>query len=403
MPTFTYAALDAGGRETSGMLDAPSATDAAEELTRRGLIPIRTELSSSGINSSTSAALVALKPADLVNFTRQLATLLGATLPLDQALRLVAAQNSGNRAGPYARQVADAVTAGRPLSDAMAAQARDLPPYIPALIRAGEARGTPAAALQTLATSLERRIALRARVRGALIYPAILIVVALLAVAVVMGVLVPTLLPLFKDVGRPPPAALAVADAVAQTLSAYWPVGLGALGLAIVGVRALWRSPKFRIKTDGVILRMPVIGPLIADTNVATFARTFGTLLTHGVPLVDAMRHTATVVENRRYRASVEAAAERVKEGSTLVAAFEHDRVLPDLALRFIAIGEQSSRVDIMLGHLADTADAESTRRLDGALTLLSPLLTLVIGVIIGGLILSVMQAILSVNDLAVR
>jgi general secretion pathway protein F len=404
MPMFTYAALDGTGRETTGTINAASPADAAEQLSRRGLLPVRTTLASaSELTPSAQPTSGMLRPTDMLIFTRQLATLVDAALPLDQALRLVAAQNAKNAVGPFAASVADSVTAGRALSDAISAHAPSVPAFMPALIKAGEARGAPGPALLDLARIQERRIAITARIRGALLYPAVLIGVALLAVSIVLGVLVPTLLPLFQDAGRDAPAALRFADTISRGMMAYWPIILGVCVLAVIATRALLRREGVRASLNRLTLKLPLFGPLMADTHTALIARTLGTLLHNGVPLVDALRVTTSVTSNALFRTALTDATASVQEGTSLSRALARNGAFPDLALRFIAIGEDASRLDSMLLHLADATDAEATRRLDGALSLLSPALTILIGLMIGGLILSVMQAILSVNDLAVR
>jgi general secretion pathway protein F len=409
MPRFTYAALDAAGRETSGTIEAESEADVADQLARRGLLPVRTQpveagsVTDAATPTAGNATSYALKPAELSTFTRQLATLLQAALPLDQALRLVSAQNKSGRLAAYASAVADDVAAGRSLADAMAARTAKLAPDIPALLRAGEARGDMNRSLLDIAGSLERRMAVRQRVLSALLYPAVLILVALVALGIVIGVLVPTLVPLFTEAGKTVPAALAVAQSIAGLFSAHGLLMAGLLaGSLTLGAMAL-RQERLRLARDRLLLRLPIVGSLIGEFQTAAAARTLGHLLGSGTPIVEAVRLTSRVVSNRVYRDTLVRAADRVKEGSTLAAALDQDGVFSDMALRFIGIGEQASKLDGMLLHLADAVEAEGTRRMDAGLTLLSPALTLIVGFGIGALVLSVLQALLSVNELFVR
>lgn len=403
MPLFEFSALDRSGARIAGTLDAPSAADAAEQLVRRGLVPITTAPAQSTSASGDDKVRAPLGDDDLLTFSRQLATLLAATLPLDEALQLVAAQQRRTPVGKLATRVGSAVLAGRSLSEALTHNTTGLARFVPALIAAGEARGRLAPALDDLTRILERRRETRTRVRGAVLYPAILIVVALVVVAVVLGILVPTLLPLFVDARRPPPAILNLADGVVRFVIGAWPLLL-ALGLLVgLGVRALWQREQVRIRLDAALLKFPIMGSLSRDTNVAVISRTLGMLIANGVSLPDALTITSDVAPNRAFRASLAAIAAHVREGVPLTEAVARQPIYPDEVHRFIAIGERASRLDTMLLHLADASEREATRRLDTALTVLSPALTILIGIVIGGLILSVMQATLSINDLTVR
>lgn len=407
MPTYAYAAYDSAGAKIEGVIEAADSAAAIERLHQKGLIAFRTdEVKDGGAKSRTWFASPGNRePAlgDLADFARQLATLLRAELPLDQCLRLVASQSATSLTGAFANRLADAVVAGRSLSATFEQEAPNAPSFIAPLLRAAEARGSLTPGLVDLARILERRVEARARVRSALVYPAVLLVVALLTVALVIGVLVPTLMPLFKDAGSVPPTGLWLASEVREFLIAQWPLALAAAALVILAAGWLVRRPRIRLASGRMMLRLPLIGPIVQQSNVAMMARTLGTLLHNGVPLVNALSLTATVVSSPQFRESITKSAEAVKEGSRLATALKQSPVYPDVAMRFITIGEEASKLDDMLLHLADLADTDSQRRIEGLLTLLSPVITLVVGIVIGGLILSVMQAVLSVNDIAVQ
>lgn len=407
MPTFAYAAYDAAGAKVEGVIEATDAAAAVERLHRKGLIAFRT----SEVKAGTAPPRLRLRLSrerepsliQLADFARQLATLLRAELPLDQCLRLVASQSAASPTGDFANRLANAVVAGRSLSATFEQEAPGAPSFIAPLLRASEARGSLTPGLVDLARILERRVEARAKIRSALIYPAVLLVVALATVALVVGVLVPTLLPLFKDLGSAPPAGLWLAGELRELMIAHWPLVLAALVLLVIAGLTLARRPRIRLAAGRLLLRLPVVGTIVQQSNVAMMSRTLGTLLRNGVPLVNALSLTATVVTSPQFRQSITQTAEAVKEGSRLATALRRSPVYPEVALRFITIGEEASKLDDMLLHLADLADTDSERRIDGLLTLLSPAITLVVGIIIGGLILSVMQAVLSVNDIAIQ
>lgn len=405
MPTYTYSAFDGAGRQIEGLIDASSEKDAVGALQRQGLLAYQTKPvapESSWLASfSWRPAERQLRLYEYASFARQLATLVKADLPLDQCLRLVAGQSGRTRLGVFAEKVAQSVTGGRSLSATIEEAAPGAPRFVAPLIRAGEARGSLGPCLNDLATILERDVEVRSRVRSAFVYPGILMLLALMAVGIVLGVLVPTLMPLFRDSGATPPLILDLADTLTTFLGQHWPFVAAGTSIAIAGAAAVLRRPAVRLLISRQVLRMPLLGALVKRINVALLSRTLGTLLHNGVPLVSALALTGSVAPNAEFRSSLMRATEDVKEGSKLTAALRRSAIYPDMALRFVAIGEEASKLDEMLLHLAEVEDANVQRQVENLMTLLTPVITLVIGTFIGGLILSVMQAVMSVNEIA--
>jgi general secretion pathway protein F len=401
MAIFQFRAFDATGEDVQGQIEAATAKSAAELLHKRGLLAYQTEETSRG--SSLVTRLVGARrrgrmtPRDFADFSRQLATLLKAGLPVDQALRLLAGKG---RLSAFATELVDLVVGGRGLSAAIGSAAPEAPMLVVPIVRAGEARGTLVPALTDLADILDRRVELRNRLRSAFIYPGILLLVAMFAIGIVVGVLVPTLLPLFADNGATPPALLKLAGDFGQILSQYWPALFTAGALLIGAIVFFARLPATRRHWSLLILRLPLIGLLVRRVNIALLSRTLGTLLRNGVPLVSALALSASVVTNAQFAAAIKRATEAVKEGKKLSATLRQSHLFSDLSLQFIAVGENSSKLDDMLLHLADVEDAQSQRQIETFLTLLTPAITLVVGGIVAGLILSVMQAVLSVNEI---
>ncbi len=405
MHMFSFQAYNGAGERVDGKIEAASAAQAAELLHQKGLLAFGTAALGADEAGKVQSpkAQKALSLSDFATFSRQLATLLKAELPVDQCLRLIASQAPKARIGIFADRVATSVVAGRPLSEALLQVAPYAPGFIVPLIRAGEARGTLTPCLVDLARILERRVEVRSRVRGALVYPALLLVLAALTVILVVVVLVPTLMPLFKDSGAAAPVALQLADGFSHLMSENWPLVLVLSGAFSTLMALALRRPSVRSAIDDALLALPGIGDLVRRTNVATVARTLGSLLRNGVPLVGALALTQSVASSPRFQRALVNATEAVKEGNKLTASLKQHEAFPDAALRFVAIGEESSKLDEMLLHLADVADADNERQIDNLLTLLTPAITLFVGVFIGGLILSVMQAVLSVNDIALQ
>jgi general secretion pathway protein F len=227
--------------------------------------------------------------------------------------------------------------------------------------------------------------------------------VALGTIAVILGVLVPTLLPLFRDTGRAPPAVLAAADSIAVFCATHWPFLIALCAIVCLMLVAIVRRPGFRLAVDRLVLSLPVISKLVEQSNLSMFATTLGTLLANGVPLVAALHLTSSVATNSLYRVAISAAAKGVEEGAKLADAIAATGIFPPLAVRFVGIGEEASHLDSMLRHLGQLLDKSRRQTVRRLMTLLTPTITVIVGVLVGGLILSVMQAILSVNELAIR
>jgi general secretion pathway protein F len=334
------------------------------------------------------------------DLTRELSVLLTADIPLDASLRLLTRQTSNRSLAVPAERLLAAVTAGQSLSAAISAIDREAPPVLASLLRAGEARGGLAPALVDLAAFFESRMEMQSKIRSALTYPAVLCITALGAIGVIIGVLVPAVMPIFTDSGAPPPLVLSLAHDVGELVARQGYLVAGG-GFAIaVSASALVRLPAVRALLDRLALALPGIRSLIREASTALFARTLGTLLRNGVSLLPALEIAAAVVPSPMIRAAVMEAAERVKEGRRLADALARTGRFSEFALRFVAVGEEASKLDGMLLHLADLSTKETQRRIDRAMTLVSPLLTIGIGALIGGLFVSIVRALLSVNDL---
>jgi general secretion pathway protein F len=406
MARFQYAAYDAVGRIERGEVESASRADALSALEARGLVPFETHdvAPRSGrrplIDLRRSNRLGLRVCADL---TRELAVLLAADVPLDASLRLLAHKTQDRQLEVLAERLLAGVNAGQPLSAVLNDPELEAPPVLVNLLRAGEARGNLAPTLADLAAFFESRMETQGKLRSALVYPAVLCVTALGAIGIIIAVLVPALLPLFADSGASAPLVLRLGHAVGQGIGAYGYQLAAGLIAATLGLRRFLQRPAVRRRLDEGALRLPGIRTLIMRASTALFARTLGTLLRNGVSLLPALGIAAAVVPNGVIAAAVNRAAERVQEGRRLADALAETGRFSDFALRFVAIGEEASRLDRMLLHLADLSDKEAQRSIDRAMTLISPLLTIVIGGLIGSLFVSVVQALLNVNQLALQ
>ncbi len=409
MTTFRYRAYDASGTLRQGEVEAVSADAALAALATEGKYPVEIgpalesnagqrwweiEIWSSG----------SLKGERLAGLIRDLATLLNAQVPLEEALRLCRGQPSASRhAQRTIAALHAAVLEGAALSEAMRAAGGVFPDYVCQLVQSGERSGKLGPVLTEIAGFLEASAKRRSELGMALLYPAILLAAAMAALTVVVTVLVPTIQPLFRDAGVEPPRIIAVLAGILDFVSAYWPLLIAALVAAVGGIMAARRSESWLAARDRLLLALPGFSSLITATQTGRFARTLGTLLLNGVPLLDSVRVVAGALENRPFRAAIAAVEQEIKGGGTLSHGLAGTRLFADLHVRLVAIGERTGELGPMLHRIAGQAEEQVDRQLRNLLAMLAPLLTLLIGGVVGSLILSVMGAITSLNELAIR
>ncbi|HEU0159674.1 MAG TPA: type II secretion system F family protein [Hyphomicrobiaceae bacterium] len=409
MPRYSYKAYDAKGGRLDGEIESETREAALEALVRQGRYAL--ELVEGGGKAPSLPwwqrdlfAARRLSQQNIALLTRELATLVKAELPIDQALRIVVLQPL---ISARTRQVVAAVLArvldGAALSEALSAQQGAFPEFYWRIVHAGEASGTLGPALDDLAHLLDRSMEFRARIVSALVYPATLLLAAGAALVIVLTILIPTIAPMFKEAGKEPPALIGSLIAFQDFLSEHWFVTLVAGGLALAALIGLFRQEAWRLMRDRMMLRLPLISGLVENGQTAVFARTLGTMIKSGVPMLRALGVAADALRNRAMSGAVHACASEMREGGGLVGSLGKSGLFPELSLRLIGVGEQSGQLDTMLGRVADIYEAALQRQLDRVTSLLTPILTVVIGVVVGGLILSVIGAIVSVNELALQ
>ena len=389
---YRYRAATPDGQLVEGVLHAESPALALDELRRQQLFPVDV-----APLSAPAAALRSRVPRGLALavWARTLATLLDAGLPLDRALRLAEpARHPG--VADAARQVREAVQAGAALAQAMRSHPRVFPALAVALVAAGEEGGALGGAMARLADHLDEAGELRAEVRSALLYPALMAAVASLGVTVLLLFVVPRFVAMLAEVGGQLPLSTRALVALSEIVTRWWWVWLPALAGAVTGARAWATRPDGRRRWHEARLRLPVVGELERALAAARFTRTLGILLGSGVGILPALRVARTTVANERLGDGIERATAAVAQGRRL--APELDDVLPPLAVQLIAVGEESGRLDALCLRAADAFDAESRRTLRATVALLEPALILVFGALVGFVALAMLQAIYSIN-----
>jgi general secretion pathway protein F len=401
MAKFRYRASDAAGNPVDGEIDAEGEAAARDALWNQGLVPYALAESSRSALASLARGS-RLSTAALAGLVRDLAVLVDAGLPVDRALRVLAGEGSETARRTVAEGLLADVVAGRSLAEATAARPV-FPPDVVAVFRAGEASGRLGPVLLDLAGLLERREEIRSRTRSAMAYPLFVAVVALVALGVIVGVLVPSIAPIFAEGGRPMPSVVAALSALGEHAGAI----LAALVVTTVSLVATFRLARrnatLRRALHRGLLRLPLLGELAQLKDGGRFLQTLATLVAARVPLVSALGTASGVMRNDWMQARAEATAGRVREGATLAAATAADDFLPRAAVQMIGVGEETGRLADMLSRAARLAEAQERTRTERMLTLLTPLLTVAIAGVVGAFIFSVVAALLDMNEMVLR
>jgi len=394
MPLYRYKALNARGELLDGQMEAASDADVVARLQEQGHLPVEAVPAASAGGASLLAGLFRPKPfagARLVQFTQQLATLLGAGQPLDRALTILLDLPEDEAARRTLLDIRDAVRGGSALSTALERQHGAFSRLYVNMVRAGEAGGSLQETLQRLAEYLERSRALRSRVINALIYPAILLTMVGLSLMFLLGYVVPQFASMYENLDAEIPWFSLAVMAVGSVVQGWWWLMLAVPVLGLVWFERRRRDPAFRAALDERVLGLRFFGGLVAKIETARLARTLGTLLKNGVPLLTALNIGGRTLGNLALLADVESAANEVKNGVGLSAALGKGKRFPRLALQMIQVGEESGALDSMLLKTADTFEAETGQALDRMLAALVPVITIVLAAVIGVVIMAVL------------
>jgi general secretion pathway protein F len=397
MPLFRYKALSAAGETLDGQMEASTRDEVIVRLQDQGHLPIETKRAderAEGLDFSALTRKAQMGNEQILQFTQQLATLLGAGQPLDRALGILLELPESPEAKKVLERIRDTVRGGAPLSAALEQQHGVFSRLYVNLVRAGESGGGLHDALQRLADYLERSRELRSRVINALIYPLILVTLVTVSVTFLLMVVVPQFEVLFSSLNAELAWYTESVMWISRMLRGYWYLILVALVLGGVWLASRMKDAEWRLRLDERLLQTKYAGGLIARLDSARLARTLGTLVGNGVPLLSALSLSRNVLSNRVLANALEAAAAEVKTGAGLGYALGRQKVFPRLAVQMIQVGEESGELDTMLLKVADTFDIETRNALDRLLALLVPALTLLMTVVVGVIILSVLMPI---------
>jgi general secretion pathway protein F len=403
MAAFEYVALDTKGRQQKGVLEADSARQVRQLLREKQLAPLQVEPAHRKEHSEKSGGFSlrrGLSARDLALVTRQLATLIGAALPIEEALRAAAAQSRQPRIQSMLIAVRAKVLEGHSLANALGSFPAAFPELYRATVAAGEHAGHLAPVLEQLADYTEQRQQSRQKIQMALLYPLILMLASLGIVGFLLGYVVPDVVRVFVDSGQTLPALTRGLILLSELVKAWGAVVIVLAVLGVIAFRRALRNEDVRRRWHAFLLRLPLIGGLIAATETARFASTLAILVRSGVPLVEALAIGAEVVSNRIIRTDVANATQRVREGGSLSRALEASRQFPPMMLHMIASGERSGELDQMLARTARNQENDLAATIGLMVGLFEPFMLVFMGAVVLVIVLAILLPILSLNQL---
>ncbi|MCM2328187.1 MAG: type II secretion system F family protein [Lysobacter sp.] len=410
MPVFQYKAVTPAGEVLEGAMDSATRNGVIERLRDMGYTPIRA-VEAGAADAVAGQARRSASPAlfrrgvtqdEIGVVTREIATLLNAGLPLDRSLEILVGLAETERVAEVLRKVRNDVRGGASLSKALDSQGGVFSRFYVNMVRAGEAGGALAEVLARLAEFMERSKELRESVKSALIYPTILLLVAIASVTILLAVVVPQFEPIFEQSGKALPFVTEMVLGAGAVMRAWWwAFVLGSVALVFIVSKRL-ESPEAKFAWDRRVLGAPVLGDLAAKVETARLARTLGTLLKNGVSLVNALSIARETMGNTYMAAGLAEVGRELKTGRGFAKPMMETRRFPAFAVHMIQVGEETGRLDQMLLDVADVYDKEVARAVKRSLALLEPAMILFLTFVVGAVILSILAAMLSIYDLPI-
>ena len=383
MPTFAYTARNAQGELKAATMDAASREDVVAQLRKQRMNVVKIE------EQKTKKARGGIKMRDIVIFTRQFATMINAGLPLVQALDILAKQSENKNLQEVTRAVVFDVESGHTVADALRKHPKAFGELYVNMVAAGEAGGILDTILLRLATFLEKNDALVRKVKGAMIYPGVIMGVAAIAIAVLLIFVIPVFENMFGSVGLALPLPTRVVIAMSRFLKGYWWAVIAGMIGAVYMLKNYYATSNGKLQIDRALLKFPILGDVLRKSAVSRFSRTLGTLISSGVSILDGLEITAKTAGNRVIQDAIMASRASIAGGDTIAAPLAKSAVFPPMVISMIAVGEQTGGLDEMLTKIADFYDEEVDAAVSGLLAMLEPVMIVFLGVVVGGMVVA--------------
>ncbi|MES1206412.1 MAG: type II secretion system F family protein [Pseudomonadota bacterium] len=387
MTAFVWEARARSGEVKKGVMEAEDAASVEEKLKLQLLVPVNVHKQPRELTLPFGTGV---KGTDIVVFTRMFATMIDAGLPIVQCLDILSSQSENKRFGKILASVRSSVEGGLTLSDALAKHPKVFDDLFVNLVAAGEAGGILDSILERLSIYMEKAMKLKRRVKGAMVYPISIIGIAALVVTILLTKVIPVFEKMFKDFGGGKlPAPTRVVIEISHALAHYLPFIVGALVAIGVALKLALRTPKGRLTFDGLLLKMPVLGPVLRKVVVARFTRTMGTLLASGVPILDAMEICGKTAGNTVVQNGIMYARAQISEGKDMATPLMETALMPPMVVQMIGVGEQTGALDAMLSKIADFYEEEVDVAVASMTSLIEPIMMVFLGAVIGGMVIA--------------
>ncbi len=386
MPTYLYSARTVTGELQSGELDLPTKDEVIGYLRKQRLVPVNVRSKPKDISISFGTGI---KTREVVIFTRQFATMINSGLPLVQSLTILAEQTENAKFKVIISQVLNDIQAGQTLADAMRQHPKVFTDLYVNMVAAGEAGGILDTILLRLATFLEKNDALVRKIKGAMTYPAVMLMVVLGATTILLWKVVPVFATIFTDAGMALPMPTMVVLSISEFLQSYIHFLFMGMIALVFAIKKYYGTTGGQLRIDRILLRMPVLGPLIRKSAVSRFTRTLGTLISSGVSILEGLEITARTAGNRVVHDAVMNSRASIAGGATISDPLKASGVFPPMVVQMINVGEQTGGLDDMLSKIADFYDDEVDAAVSALTSVLEPIMIVVMGVVIGGMVVA--------------
>jgi general secretion pathway protein F len=406
MAKFKYRAYTNEGDLVEGEIETSDISEVSRILLERHIVPYEIQNTNKSLfdfNFKFNKKIKSFSEQEIAEFTREIATLLEANIPLDHCLRIISSQTTRKKYNNLAKDILANLEAGSSLSDSFSNYGDVFNREYINIIGVGEKVGKVDLSLKDLADMLERRIEIKNSLRSALIYPSLLIIMALISTTVIIGTLVPNIAPIFKENGQPIPSGLQLIIDIVDA----WPIMFGVIIVSAVIFFILIKLSKDKrdwlISFDKIKLNIPMAGNLISENTLARFSRTVGFMLKSGVPLIQCLESGHIAIQNNYFKSRFEDITKKVTSGARLSHSMKDVEFIPSMVMQMVSIGEETGRLDEMFLRIANILEKKTQTKIERLMGLLTPIITIMIATIVGILIITVMNAVLSINDLAGR
>lgn len=385
MPSYQYTARDAKGDLKTGSLEAANRDDVMTQLRQKRMNVVKV-VEQAKAKQKTGGAITMR---DIVIFTRQFSTMINSGLPLVQALDILSKQSESPALSAVTRQVVFDVESGHTVADALGKHPKAFSDLYVNMVAAGEAGGILDTILMRLATFMEKNDALVRKVKGAMIYPGVIMSVAGGAILILLLFVIPVFQSMFESVGLTLPLPTRIVVGMSKFLTGYWYMVGGAIAGGFYGIKSWYKTPNGKLRLDRLMLQMPILGDVLRKSAVSRFTRTLGTLISSGVSILDGLEITAKTAGNRVISDAIMASRASIAGGDTISAPLARSNVFPPMVISMIAVGEQTGGLDEMLSKIADFYDEEVDTAVSNLLSLLEPVMIVFLGVVVGGMVVA--------------